>query len=84
MIKDPERNLLPGMVCRHHSGRVYTVLDISNGTAPSDAFPLTVHYIGANGAKWSRPLKDFAQKFDVIFDGKNFAPPEWASYRDKS
>lgn len=65
-----------GMVCRHHSGRVYTVLDLSNtyATVPDARFPVTVIYLGANGNVWSRPLIEFVQKFDVLYDGNNLAP----------
>jgi hypothetical protein len=66
-----------GIVCRHHSGRVYTVLDVTNVDgvtgAPKETFPATVHYVGANGFTWSRPLSEFEQKFSVLFDGTQLA-----------
>lgn len=58
-----------GMVCRHHSGRVYTVLDIANTTNPSERFPRTVVYMGANGNVWARREDRFLEKFTVLFDG---------------
>jgi hypothetical protein len=67
----------PGIVCRHHSGRVYTVLAIANNVSnPRDGFPVTVQYLGANGQYWSRPLSEFAEKFTILFDGTNLAAGE--------
>lgn len=57
------------MVCRHHSGRIYTILEIANSSAPSDRFPKTVVYMGANGNIWAREESEFLEKFTVIFDG---------------
>lgn len=66
-----------GAVCRHHSGKVYTVLEIAN-TAPSEAFrkpefPPIVVYVGANGNVWARPYSEFIRKFTVLYDGTNLA-----------
>ena len=59
-----------GNVVRHHSGRIYTILHLSNTHAnDSDKFPVTVVYRGANGLVWSRPLSHFVDKFEIIFDG---------------
>lgn len=70
MYHDPK----PGMVCRHHSGRVYTVLAVTNDVPdPRPEFPVTVHYIGANGQHWSRPRSEFVEKFTVLFDGTNLS-----------
>lgn len=62
-----------GMVVRHHSGNVYTILDVTNTAAPSEKFPITVVYMGANGNVWSRSLSDFSKKFEVLYDGENKA-----------
>ena len=83
----PQDNLHPGLVCRHHSGKVYTVLALSNGDARSDdpRFRYTVHYIGANGNQWSRPIEEFMQKFTILYDGTNLAPepePETITFLD--
>lgn len=63
-----------GGVYRHHSGRVYTVLDIANRAAPSAKFPPTVVYMGTNGNTWARPAGEFAEKFTALYDGTNLAP----------
>ena len=62
-----------GMVCRHHSGRVYTILDVANATNPSEKFPRTVIYMGANGNIWARNEKEFLEKFELLFDGTQLA-----------
>jgi hypothetical protein len=41
---------------RHTNGNYYTVTGYSNDTAPSDKYPLTIHYQGDNGNQWSRQL----------------------------
>lgn len=66
--------LKPGMVLRHHSGRVYTVVDIANEGSDKPEFPPMVYYIGANGQRWSRPLAEFEGRFTVLYDGTNLAP----------
>ena len=62
-----------GMVCRHHSGRVYTVLEIANAAHPSEKFPRMVVYMGANGNVWARDETEFLEKFTVLFDGTQIA-----------
>lgn len=66
----------PGMVLRHHSGRVYTVLALSNTGAATERFPVRAEYVGANGARWSRDLSEFPGKFTVLFDGTTLAEQE--------
>lgn len=67
-------HIRPGAVCRHHSGRVYTVLFVTNDVPdPRPEFPVTVVYMGANGKVWSRPLVLFSEKFEVLYDGTNTA-----------
>lgn len=63
----------PGCVCRHHSGRVYTIIAIANEAHPSEKFPISVVYQGANGEIWTRPLAQFVEKFTVLFDGSQIA-----------
>lgn len=55
-----DMNLKAGMVIRHHSGRVYSVLHVANthGNDPQ-RFPVTIVYRGANGHVWSRPASAF-------------------------
>ena len=65
----------PGVVLRHHSGRVYTVLHIANFGGGSK-FPETAVYQGANGEIWARPLEQVREKFTVLYDGKQLAPEE--------
>lgn len=53
----------PGTLWRHHSGRRYRVLMLTNGAAPQpDArFPLTVVYqdMGQPELIWSRPAHEW-------------------------
>jgi hypothetical protein len=56
------------------SGGIYTVLDVTNTSHPSDKFVPTVSYIGAHGQRWSRPLVEFQDKFNLVFYGTNLAP----------
>jgi hypothetical protein len=66
--------LKAGMVIRHHSGRVYSVLHIANTHGKDlSRFPATVVYRGANGHVWARPAAEFDGKFTVLFDGTNLA-----------
>lgn len=64
-----------GTVCRHHSGRVYTILSVLNGSVPETTdFPHMVSYVGANGNEWTRRVDDFVEKFTVLYDGSQLAP----------
>lgn len=68
-----------GMVLRHHSGRVYTVIAVANhGSTNIDKFPLIVVYRGANGAVWARSYDQMKTKFTVLFDGNNLAENPYA------
>ncbi len=62
-------NIKAGVVCLHHKGNVYTILHIANTEHSSDKFVPTVVYMGANGNIWTRPVMDFAAKFEVLHDG---------------
>lgn len=44
---------------KHHSGRVYTVLLITNTANTNPEYPVTVCYAGENGNTWSKTLKRF-------------------------
>ena len=59
-----------GMVCRHHSGKVYTVLHVAYGKRGRTQNKVVV-YMGANGNVWVRPVSEFRDKFTMLFDGKN-------------
>ncbi len=48
---------VPGGKWVHHSGRVYTVLMLTNKVGRDD-YPRTVVYADENGEKWSGPLSD--------------------------
>lgn len=51
-------------VWKHHSGRMYRVLMVTNTTHPSEKFPPTVVYTNViNGTMWSRPLSDWHRSF---------------------
>lgn len=68
-------NLKAGMVIRHHSGRVYSVLHVANTHGTDEArFPVTIVYRGANGHVWARAASEFDGKFTVLFDGSTLAP----------
>lgn len=41
---------------RHHSGKIYEVLVISNVSAKKADYPVTVVYQDEAGEVWSRPL----------------------------
>lgn len=62
-----------GMVLRHHSGRVYTVVAITNTAHANPLHVPEVVLLGANGNWWSRPLDTLTGKFSVLFDGTNLA-----------
>lgn len=57
---------------RHHSGRVYTVLFLTNneGDGVKDKYPVTVVYQGDNGKRWSGPLSDWHRRMTRI-EGDN-------------
>jgi len=70
----PIEKLARGMVCRHHSGCVYTILAVLNThTSKKKEHPVFVHYVGANGREWCRSADAFSQKFDVLYDGTNLS-----------
>ena len=58
---DAEGRPITGSRWRHHSGRVYVVLMVTNTeTTRPERFPMTVVYQNtANGTRWSRPMEDF-------------------------
>jgi hypothetical protein len=62
------KQIAAGQVCRHQSGGIYTVFDVTNTSHPSDKFVPTVYYIGAHGQRWSRPLVEFQDKFTLVGD----------------
>lgn len=69
-----DSDIRPGVVCRHHSGRVYTIVGIANAKSRDSAkFPVLVCYRGANGEVWARPLEEFRQKFQMMFNGTQYA-----------
>lgn len=57
-----------GIIVRHHSGGVYLVLHIANNSVPeTENFPHCVVYQNVDtGAVWSRPIRDWVQKFDLV------------------
>jgi hypothetical protein len=64
-----------GMVLRHRTGRVYTVIEVANVAHSMPNHPPEAVLLGANGNVWTRLLSDFGpEKFSVIFDGTNTAP----------
>jgi hypothetical protein len=64
-----------GLVLRHRSGRVYTVIAIANTSHDMPKHPADVVLLGANGNLWTRELADFgSEKFSVLFDGTALAP----------
>lgn len=62
-----------GSKWRHHSGRIYTVLFLTNfegadgaDEARRSAYPPTVIYQGENGLRWSGPLNDWYRRMTEI------------------
>ncbi len=57
-----------GSLWRHHSGRVYRVLFLTNDTDDQrSGYPATVVYEGvANGKLWSGPLDDWRRRMTPI------------------
>ncbi len=58
---DANGNPTIGSRWRHHSGRVYVILMITNAaTTNPQKFPVTAVYLGeSNGLYWSRPVDAF-------------------------
>lgn len=58
----------PGEQWRHHSGRIYTVLFLTNneGDGVKDKYPVTVVYQGDNGKRWSGPLSDWHRRMTRV------------------
>lgn len=57
---DPDGYPIAGSRWRHHSGRVYIILMITNRDSTNpEKFPVTAVYQGQNGARWSRPVSAF-------------------------
>lgn len=58
-----------GKVYRHHSGRTYEVIMLTNTTSNSDKYPVTVVYRNTvNGTLWSRSLADWDRSFLETFE----------------
>lgn len=57
----------PAMLSRwkHHSGREYTVLFLTN-EPDGEKCPRTVVYEGDNGKLWSGPLNDWHRRMTLI------------------
>lgn len=57
-----------GSKWRHHSGRIYTVLFLTNneGEGQKDGYPVTVVYRGDNGRRWSGPLSDWHRRMTLL------------------
>lgn len=54
-----------GSTWTHHSGRLYTVLFLTNGLDRPD-YPRTVVYVGVNGKLWSGPLSDWHRRMTKV------------------
>jgi hypothetical protein len=61
VVSEPE----PGSKWLHHSGRIYTVLFLTNLGGRGD-YPRTVVYEGENGQKWSGPLGDWHRRMSLL------------------
>lgn len=55
-------------IWKHSSGRVYYVDKIINTAHPSDRFPPSVVYTGANGEWWGRRVDDWHRSFTKMTD----------------
>ena len=67
MSDDPKS----GSVWKHHSGRLYTVLFMTNIDEDDPKYPRTVVYVGANGKLWSGPLNDWYRRMELV-PGRSF------------
>lgn len=57
----------PGTRWRHHSGKYYRVLMLTNEhSQQEDKFPLTAVYMDEQQRTWSRPVSKFVRKFTPI------------------
>ena len=57
---DSDGNPIVGSRWRHHSGRIYVILMITNiGSKDPQKFPVTAVYQGDNGNRWSRSVDVF-------------------------
>ena len=57
----------PGSIWKHSSGRVYTVLFLTNDDGSREKYPRTVVYIGAaNGKLWSGRLDDWHRRMALL------------------
>jgi len=64
-----------GSVWRHHSGRYYEVLFLTNEHDRSD-YPRTVVYQGQNGKRWSGPLADWHRRMTFASPTNRIMYPE--------
>ena len=65
-MEDPKVNEL----WKHHSGRTYRVLFMTNTAHPSEKFPTAVVYENTDvGTLWSRPLSDWHRSFTRLSAG---------------
>lgn len=56
-----------GSVWKHHSGRLYRVLMITNyATTKPEQYPVSVVYEGQNGFKWSGTLDDWHRRMTLL------------------
>jgi hypothetical protein len=62
----PSFDVKPGSRWRHHSGRVYTVLFLTNTEGDGVRYPYTVVYEGENGNRWSGPLDDWHRRMTLL------------------
>lgn len=75
---------LAGSAWRHHSGRAYTVLLLSNteGDDPERFVP-TVVYQGEDGRVWSRPVSDWHRSMSLLAAPKQ-TPASGLPYMDST
>lgn len=66
----------PGQTWKHHSGRMYQVLFLTNTENPSPKFPVAVVYQSVvNRNRWSRPLSEWHDKFELVYDAETSEIP---------
>ena len=66
----------PGTRWRHHSGRCYRVLMLTNQHSQQpEKFPLTVVYMDENQKTWSRSVLVFIHKFRPVEGGLSLQLP---------
>lgn len=64
------KDITPGSVWQHHSGRFYTVIALANdGPEPRERYYPTVVYMGPNGKWWAGLASDWHRRMTFVRQG---------------